>query len=171
MICEDKETNDNWKKKNNKIILSASAFNSCMIEFSIPDFNKTIIKNIISLFLSFLNTERRKVVFRTHGQYCSEWEGRGYHFRCTSVPLSLYFISILWWLVIIAFHRRRVKVNGSLFFQTITGTKVRFFIFPNNHRRQSKVLFVLFLQHGLAFPHFPNAQQVTKAAVFHVSVG
>ena len=47
------------------MILTASAFNSCMIEFSIPDFNQTIIKNIISLFLSFLNTERREVVFRT----------------------------------------------------------------------------------------------------------
>ena len=41
------------------MILSASAFNSCIIEFSIPDFNETIIKNIISLFLSFSNTERR----------------------------------------------------------------------------------------------------------------
>ena len=89
------------------IILSASAFNSCMIELSIPDFNETIIKNIISLLLSFSNTERREVVFCTQwfiGQYCSEpgervplslyisrtrrdWE---------SVPLSLYFISILW---------------------------------------------------------------------------
>ena len=48
MICEDKETNDNWKKNNN-MNLSASAFNSCMIEFSIPDFNATIIKNIIFL--------------------------------------------------------------------------------------------------------------------------
>ena len=46
-------------------ILSASAFNSCMIEFSITDFNETIIKNIISLFLSFSNTERREVIFRT----------------------------------------------------------------------------------------------------------
>ena len=44
MISENKETNENWKK--NKI-RSASAFNSCMIEFSIPDFNETIIKNII----------------------------------------------------------------------------------------------------------------------------
>ena len=72
MICEDKETNDNWKKKNNKTILCASVFNSCMVEFSIPDFNETIIKNIISLFLSFSNTERREVVFRTQwfiGQY------------------------------------------------------------------------------------------------------
>ena len=32
------------------MILSASAFNSCMIEFSIPDLNETIIKNIIPLF-------------------------------------------------------------------------------------------------------------------------
>ena len=47
------------------MILSASAFNSCMIEFSIPDFNETIIKNIISPWLSFLNTERREVMFRT----------------------------------------------------------------------------------------------------------
>ena len=35
------------EKKNNKMILSASAFTSCMIEFFIPDFNKTIIKNNI----------------------------------------------------------------------------------------------------------------------------
>ena len=57
MISEDKETNDN-RKKNKKMILSDS-------RFSIPDFNETIIKNIISLFLSFLNTEIREVVFRT----------------------------------------------------------------------------------------------------------
>ena len=106
------------EKKNNKMILSACAFNSWMIEFSIPDFNETIIKNIISLFLSFLNTERREVVFRTQwfiGQYCSEREGRGYRCRRTSVPLSLYFISILWRLAITAFHRRPVKVDGSIF--------------------------------------------------------
>ena len=123
MICEDKETNDNWKK-NNKMILSASAFNSCMIEFSIPDFNETIIKNIISLFLSFSNTERPEVVFGTQwfiDQYCSE--------RGERVPLSLYFISILWRLIITAFHRRPIKVDGSSFFQTITGAKVRFFFF------------------------------------------
>ena len=129
MICEDKETNDNWKK-NNKIILSASAFDSCMIEFSIPDFNETIIKNIISLFLSFSNTERREVVFRAQwfiGQYCSEREGRGYRCRCTSAPLSLYVISILWRLVMTAFHRRPVKVDGFFLFQTITHAKVRFF--------------------------------------------
>ena len=64
MIYEDKETNDNWKK-NNKMNLSASAFNSYMIEFSIPDFNETIIRNIISLFLNFSNAERHEVVFRT----------------------------------------------------------------------------------------------------------
>ena len=67
------------------MILSASAFNSCMIEFSISDFNETIMKNIISLFLSFLNTERREVVFCTQwfiGQYCSE--------RGERVPLSMY---------------------------------------------------------------------------------
>ena len=47
----------------------------------------------------------------------------------------------------------------------------RFLPFPNNHRRQSKVFFFIFLLHSLAFPHLLNAQQVTKAAVFHVSVG
>ena len=86
------------KKKKIKMILFTPAFNSCMIEFSIPDFNETIIENIILLFLSFLNTERREVVFRLQffiGQYCSEREGRGYRCRCTSVPLSLYFVSIL----------------------------------------------------------------------------
>ena len=70
------------------MILSASSFNSCMGEFSIPDFNETIIKNIISLFLNFWNTERREVVFRTQwfiGQYCSEREGSGYRCRCTSL--------------------------------------------------------------------------------------
>ena len=111
MICEDKETNDNWKK-------------FCMIEFSIPNFNKTIIKNIIPLFLSFSNTKRSEVVFRTQwfiGQYCSEREGKGYRCRCTSVPLSLYFISILWRLVMTAFHRRSVEVDGFLLFQTIRG--------------------------------------------------
>ena len=67
------------------MILSAFAFNSCMTEFSISDFNETIIKNIILLFLSFSNTERRGVVFCTQwliGQYCSE--------RGERVPLSLY---------------------------------------------------------------------------------
>ena len=86
------------KKKNNKMILSASAFNSCMMELPITDFNEKIVKNIISLLLSFLNTERREVVFSTRwliGQYYSEREGRGYRCRCTSPPLSLSFISIL----------------------------------------------------------------------------
>ena len=81
MICEDKKTNDNWKKNYNftlninyllytsksicfshtfvyyRSILysmlltffkveSAVAFNSCMIEFSIPGYNTKIIKNI-----------------------------------------------------------------------------------------------------------------------------
>ena len=112
------------------MILSASAFKFCMIEFSIPDFNETIIKHIISLFLSFSNTERRReVVFRTQWFIGQEREGRGYRCRCTSVPLSLYFISILWRLVMSAFHRRPVKVDGFLLFQTITGVKVRFFFF------------------------------------------
>ena len=84
------------EKKNNKMILSASAFNSCMIEFSIPDFNETIIKNIISLFLSFSNTERRKLCSVRNGSSVStavneRGEGivvavRAYLCRCTSFP-------------------------------------------------------------------------------------
>ena len=46
MICEDKKTNDNWKKITTLNINYSSEFNSCMIEFSIPDYNKKIIKNI-----------------------------------------------------------------------------------------------------------------------------
>ena len=122
------------------MILSSSAFTSCMIEFSIPDVNETIIKNIISLLLSFSNTERREVSFRRQwliGQYCSEREVRGYGCRCTSVPLSLYFISILWRLVMTAFHRRPKRRQ--------------FFPFPNNHRRPSMVFFFYFYN---TFPHF-----------------
>ena len=113
-------------KKNNKMILSASAFNSCMIEFTIPDFKEIIIKNIISLFLSFLNTERHEVVFHTQwfiGQYCSEREGRGYRCRCNSFP---FYDGLL------------------LLHATAPGKSRRFLISPNNQRRQSKVLFFYF---------------------------
>ena len=43
------------------IILSAFAFNSCMIEFSIPDFNETIIKNLISLHSRFPPTRSSSI--------------------------------------------------------------------------------------------------------------
>ena len=98
------------------IILSASAFNSCMIEFSIPDFNETIIKNIILLFLSFSNIERRGVVFCTQwfiGQYCSE--------RGKTVPLSLYisrtrrestFVAVLYF-PFMTLHSTDAEVNFS----------------------------------------------------------
>ena len=88
------------------MILSASAFNSCMLEFSIPDFNETIIENIILLFLSFSNTERREVVFCTQwfiGQYCRE--------RGERVPLSLY-ISVLHF-HFMTLHSTVAKVNFS----------------------------------------------------------
>ena len=55
------------------MILSASAFNSCVIKFSILNFNESIIKNIISLVLSFSKTERRDVVF------CTQWFIGQYH--------------------------------------------------------------------------------------------
>ena len=98
------------------MILSASAFNSCMIELSIPDFNETIIKNIILIFLSFSNTERRGVVFCTQwfiGQYCSE--------RGERVPLSLYisptrrertFVAVLYF-HFMTLHSTDAEVNFS----------------------------------------------------------
>ena len=129
------------------MILSASAFNSCMIEFSIPDYNEKIIKNIFKHWTSW-------VVFRTQwfiGQYCSEREGRGYRCRCTSVPFSLYFISILW------VHSKDDRKGDEFFrFQTITGAQVRFL------QRFSSLSFLLSV-YGLgfffsyscnAFPHF-----------------
>ena len=76
----------------------------------------------------FSNTERREVVFRTQwfiGQYCSERERRGYRSRCTSVILSLYFISILW-----LHSTDGRKGDGFFLFQTITAAQVRvFFLF------------------------------------------
>ena len=110
------------------------------LNFLMRHFHRRILDNIILLFLSFSNTERREGVFRTQwfiGQYCSERKGRGYRSRCMSVPLSLYFNSILWRLVMIAFHRRPKRRW--------------FFSFPNNHRRSSKVLFFYFYN---TFPHF-----------------
>ena len=87
-----------------------------MIEFSIPDCNET-----------FSNTERREVVFRTQwfiGQYCNEREGRGYRCRCTSVPLSLYFISIL------CLHSTDDRKRDVFFiFQTIAGAQVWFLLY------------------------------------------
>ena len=72
------------------LCLSKSA---ARLNFLIRHFHRRILENIIPLFLSFSNTERREVVFRTQwfiGQCCSEREGRGYRCRCTSIPLSLY---------------------------------------------------------------------------------
>ena len=77
-------------------------------------------------------------------------EGRGYRCRCTSFP----FYDGLLLLIITAFHRRPVKVDGSLFFQTITGAKVRFFFSIFTTRPSISSLFLLLLLHGLAFPHF-----------------
>ena len=147
------------------------------LNFLMRHFHRRIFENIISLFLSFSNTERREVVFRTQwfiSQYCSEREGRGYRCRCTSFS----FYDGLLWLHSTPFpnnHRRPSKV-------LFRPKRRRFFPFPNNHRRPSKVLFFLLLQrisslffllllYGLAFCHFFNVQQVTKAAVFNVRVG
>ena len=61
------------------------------------------------------------------GQYCSEREGRGHRCRCTSVPLSLYFISILW-----LHSTDDWKGDGFFLFQTITGAQARFFFYFYN---------------------------------------
>ena len=113
-------------RRNNSLpmILSASALNFCMIEFSIPDFNATIIK-VVKLY-SVRNGSSVSTLVN---------EGRGYRCSCTllyiswprreHVPLSLYFISIFWrflWLLFMtAFHRHSVKVHG------FAGVKVRLF--------------------------------------------
>ena len=98
------------------MILSISALNSCMIEFSIPDFNETIIKNIILLFLSFSNTERYGVIFCTQwftGLYCGE--------RGERVPLLLYisrtrrertFVAVLYF-HFMTLHSTDAEVNFS----------------------------------------------------------
>ena len=107
-----------------------------MIEFSIPDYNETLTK-------IFSNTE---VVFRTQwfiGRYCSEREGRGYRCRYTSVPFSLYFISILW------LHSKDDRKGDGVFrFQTIRGAQVRFF-FPI--LTTFLLTFFLLSVYGLAF--------------------
>ena len=57
------------------------------------DYNETIIKNIFKH--KYFQTLNVVSCVPFIGQYCSEREARGYRCLCTSVPLSLYFISIL----------------------------------------------------------------------------
>ena len=126
------------------MILSASALNSCMIEFSIPDFNEKMIKNVISLILNFSNTERREVVFRTKwfiGQYYSE--------RGERLPLSLYisrtrrertFVAVLHF----QFTTLFVTASYDCILQT-PDKSTRFLTFPKNHRCECKVLLLLLL--------------------------
>ena len=84
--------------------------------------HRRILHNIISLFLSFSNTERREVVFI--GQYCSEREGGGYRCRWTSFP---FYDGLLW------LHSTDArKGDGFFLFQTITGAQVLFFFYFYN---------------------------------------
>ena len=130
-----------------------------MIEFSIAGYNETIIKNIFKHWTSW-----SCVPYAMVSRSVLQWT------RGKRVPLSPYertFVAVLHFHFMTAFHRRPKRR--------------RFFPFPNNHRRPSKVfflflqrfssLFFLLLVYGLAFPHFFTAQQVTKAAVFNVRVG
>ena len=93
------------------------------IEFSIPDYNDTIIKNIFKHWTSWSCVPyamvHRSVLQWTKGE---------------RVPLSRYertFVAVLHFHFMTAFHRRPKRR--------------RFFPFPNNHRRPNKVFF-LFLQ-------------------------
>ena len=76
------------------MILSASAFNSCMIEFSISDFKEKTIKNIISRFSSFSNTERREVMFRTHWFIQFQCSLAFYRSLVSEISMSVYAIGI-----------------------------------------------------------------------------
>ena len=81
-------------------------------------------------------------MFRTQwfiGQYCSERQGRGYRCRCTSVPVSLSFISILW-----LYSKHDRKGDGFFRFQTIIGAQVRFL-------KRFSSLSLLLSVYGLAF--------------------
>ena len=163
------------------MILSASALNSCMIEFSIPDYNN---KNYQKYFqtLNVVSCVPYAMVHRSRLSVL-QWT------RGERVPLSLYegtFFAVLHFHFMTAFQRRPKRR--------------RVFPFPNNHRRPSKVLttllltffstfsirpsvfFFLFLQrlfllfflllvYGLAFPHFFAAQQVMNAAGLGVRIG
>ena len=122
-----------------------------MIEFSVPDHNETIIKNIFKHWTSWSCVTYAMVHWSV-----LQWT------RGERVPLSLYFISILW------LHSTDDRKGDGLFlFQTITGAHIRFFFLL---LQRFSSLFFLLLVYGRAFPHFFTAQQVTKAAVFNVRV-
>ena len=128
MICEDKKTNDN------------SPATICCRWFCPPLHLIPVWLNspfpIITKKLSkiFSNTERCKLCSVRNGSSVSSvstavnerGEGtvvavRAYLFRCTSVPFSLYFISILW------LHSKDDRKGDGFFrFQTIIGAQVRF---------------------------------------------
>ena len=130
-----------------------------MIEFSIPDYNETMIKNIFKHWTSWSYVPYAMVHWSV-----LQWT------RGEKVPLSLYertFVAVLHFHFMTAFYRRPKRR--------------RLFPFPNNYRRPSKVFSVssqrfsllvfLLPLYGLAFPHFFTALKVTKAAVFNVRVG
>ena len=111
-VCEDRETNDNWKKNNFPL----------NINYLLHTLNSPlpIVTKQLSKILSY--TERREVVFRTQwfiGQYCSEREGTGYRCRCTSFP---FYDGLLW-----LHSTDDRKGDGFCFFQTITCAQVRIF--------------------------------------------
>ena len=103
------------------MILSASAFNSCMIELSISDYNETIIKNIFKHWTcSVRNGSSVSTAVNERG------EGtvvalRAYLCRCTSFP---FYDGLL-----LRHSTDDRKGDGFFLFQTITGAQVFFSIF------------------------------------------
>ena len=103
------------------IVLSASAFDSCMIEFSIPDYNETIIENIFKHWTSWscvpYTIVHRSVLQWTRGD--TVVAVRAYLCCCTSF---LFYDGLLW-----LHSTDDRKGDGFFLFQTITGAQVRFF--------------------------------------------
>ena len=119
-----------------------------MIEFSIPDYNETIIKNIFKHWTSW-----SCVPYAMVHRSVLQWT------RGERVPLSLYerpFVAVLHFHFKTAFHRRPKRR--------------RFFPFPNIHRRPSKVFF-LFLQRfsSLFFSAFSIRPSIPS--LFHCPTG
>ena len=100
-----------------------------MIEFSIPDYNETIIKIIFKHWTSW-----SCVPYAMVHRSVLQWT------RGERVPLSLHertFVAVLHFHFMTAFHRRPKRR--------------RFFPFPNNPRRPSKVFFSIFTTLFLTF--------------------
>ena len=135
------------------IVLSASAFNSCMIEFSIPDYNEKYYQkyfqtlNVVKLcsvrngssVSTAVNERREGTVVAVRAYLC----------RCTSFP---FYDGLLW-----LHSTDDRKGDGFFLLQTITGAQVRFFFFYFYN----------------AFPHFFSTFTIRPSipSLFHCPTG